>query len=403
MKPIDRLVGVTLVGLVMGCGSAEISGEADETGVVANDTGTPAVETDAGTPVVETDSGMPAEDTGTTADAPVADAPPAGKVGVFLAQGHVARTMMSCDDGRTWIKNRSDNDALRCFEGGVDCDHMESAGRGIAYGNGVFVATFGWGKPGSIRRSTDGFTWEKTLEGTTFGGMVYAPSDGGGAFVAASRSPRASLDLGKTWSKTAEPTATVWNVRGAGFGAGNVVMVLEDSGKAELALSADAGKTWTKPTTWPSTCGKSIQSEGGIVAGKGTLLIVGGDGVACRSTDGGKTFADARMGGNVSSYAHFTGSEFVAWGRTDKNVMFRSTDGATWTTTASSHAVGPSARSDEGTFVATNGGWMQWYEKQQFYRSKDGVTWEVLPKTAFTGSHPIRGMTFGYVDAAACK
>lgn len=136
--------------------------------------------------------------------------------------------------------------------------------------------------------------------------------------------------------------------------------------------------------------------------GKDTL-IVGGDGTACRSIDGGKTFSDSKMGGEVTSFAHFTGSEFVARGRTDKNVMYKSADGATWTVAPTSHSIGASARSDAGTFVASNTGWLAWYEKQAFYRSKDGVTWESLPKTAFTGSHPIRGMTFGWLDPAACK
>lgn len=393
MKRIDRLMGVTLAGLLAGCGSPQIEGaaEVEETSVVENnDTGTAMPVDDA--PIEDsavTDSGA--------MDVAVDSAP--AKVAVFVAQGHAGRTTMSCDDGRTWIKNRSDDDAIRCFEGTVDCDHMDSSGRGITFGGGYFVATFGWGKPGSIRRSTDGATWERTLEGTTFGGMVY----GNDAFVAAAAAPQISLDLGKTWSKTAAPTVSVYNVRGAGFGASNVLMLFEDSGKAELALSNDKGKTWWKPTTWPATCGKAIQSEGGIVEGKGTLLIVGGDGVACRSTDGGKTFSDSKMGGDVTSFAHFTGAEFVAWGRTDKNVMYRSADGAAWTTTPTTHAIGPSARSDKGTFVASNTGWLVWYEKQAFYRSTDGVTWEALPKTAFVGSHPIRGMAFGYVDAVACK
>ena len=391
MQAIDRLAGVTLAIFAAGCSSAEIgaAAEAEETSVVGTDTGAASVDSGAAPEDVAADSA--------TAPEVAVDTGPE-KLGVFVAQGHAGRTTISCDDGRTWIKNRSDNDSIRCFEG-IDCDHMESAGRGITFGGGYFVATFGWGKPGSIRRSKDGFTWEKTLEGTTFGGMVY----GNEAFVAAARTPQVSLDLGKTWSKTTEPTVTVWNVRGAGFGANNVVMVFEDSGKAELALSNDSGKTWWKPTTLPTTCGQAIQSEGGIVYGKGTLLIVGGNGVACRSTDGGKTFTESKMGGDVTSFAHFTGTEFVAWGRTDKNVMYKSADGATWTVTPTSHSIGPSARSDGGTFVATNTGWLAWYEKQSFYRSKDGVTWESLPKTAFTGSHPIRGMTFGWVDPAACK
>ena len=33
----------------------------------------------------------------------------------------------------------------RCFEGTLDCDHSENAGRGIAYGDGWFVVTWGWG------------------------------------------------------------------------------------------------------------------------------------------------------------------------------------------------------------------------------------------------------------------
>lgn len=391
MTTIMRLALVTVVLAGVGCGGGDIDGPSvvgdGDAGSLAESGTSPA------------DTGSAAETIEPAQDGATVDTGPA-TVGVFVAQGHVGRTMISCDDGRTWIKDRSDDDAIRCFEG-VDCDHTEGAGRGITFGGDYVVATFGWGKPGSIRRSADGVAWEKTLEGTTFGGMVFDPMNG--AFVATSRTPRASSDLGKTWSKTAEPAVSVWNVRGAGYAAGNVVMLFEDSGKAEAALSSDAGKTWWRPTTFPTTCGKSLQGAGGILFGKDTLLVVGGDGVACRSTDGGKTFSDARMGGTVSSSALFTGSEFVAWGRTDRNVMYRSADGATWTTTPISPSLGPAARSDDGTFVATNSGWMQWYEKQSFYRSRDGVTWETLPKTAFTGSHPIRAITYGRLDASACK
>jgi len=392
MKTIERLAGVTAVLSVMACGGGDIEGA-------------PSSESNDSSGAIE-ETIAPSADTGVVAETsePATDAAPAdtaaATASVFIAQGHVGRTMISCDDGKTWIKNRSDDDTIRCFEG-VDCDHTEGAGRGITFGDGYAVATFGWGKPGSIRRSRDGFNWEKTLEGTTFGGMVFDSIND--AFVATSRTPRVSADLGKTWAKTAEPTVSVWNVRGAGFGAGNVVMLFEDSGKAELTLSNDAGKTWWRPTSFPTTCGKSVNGSGGIVFGKGTLLVIGGDGTACRSTDGGKTFRDATMGGTVSSFALFTGSEFVTWGRTDKNVMYRSADGAIWTATPSAPSLGPAARSEDGTFVATNSGWMQWYEKQAFYRSKDGITWETLPKTAFTGSHPIRDMAYGRLDASACK
>lgn len=53
-----------------------------------------------------------------------------------------------------------------------------------------------------------------------------------------------------------------------------------------------------------------------------------------------------------------------------------------------------------GTFVAENGGWQQWYDSQVFYRSTDGLTWTALDPTAFTGSHDIRDIQHGWVDAS---
>ncbi len=344
--------------------------------------------------------------------------PHAGKVPLFVAQGHVGRTTISCDDGKTWIANRSDDDTAVCFIDGYDCDHGSGSARGIAFGGGFFAATFGWGKPGAIRRSKDGRVWTNALEGTTFGGVAFSGGERA-TFLAASRTPRISTDLAATWVKASEPTTSLWNVRGAGYGAGTFVMVLEDSGTKDFALSVDDGKTWTKPTTLPQSCGNGVQSQGGVVSIESaigsTLMVIGNDGTACRSTDAGKTWSAASMGGTVSSTALSAGKEVVAWGRAtlegkERAVMYRSTNGAQWTTTATSvlgstatPSIGAAARSSTGTFVATNAGWQVWYEKQIFYRSTDGITWEALPKTSYVGSHPIGGIAFGWVDAAACK
>ena len=51
-----------------------------------------------------------------------------------------------------------------------------------------------------------------------------------------------------------------------------------------------------------------------------------------------------------------------------------------------------------GSFVAVSN---QAYAGQQFYRSTDGVTWDILPKSAFLGSHPIRNISFGYAEPTA--
>jgi hypothetical protein len=45
-----------------------------------------------------------------------------------------------------------------------------------------------------------------------------------------------------------------------------------------------------------------------------------------------------------------------------------------------------------------------WYDEQEFYRSRDGVTWEVLLRGAYAGSHPISFIAFGRgARPAACR
>ncbi len=344
--------------------------------------------------------------------------PDAGPISTFVAVGYAGRTTVSCDDGLTWIANKSEDDKLTCFtagnisaDGGTsDCDHNFSPGRGIAYGDGWFVATFGWGAPGSLRRSRDGITWQRTLEGTTFASMVF----GNGRFLAASSAPRISSDDGVTWDAGGKPNlmsgaTNIGNVRRGGFGgdAGVFVMVGEDGTARDTAISTNNAATWSRPAMIPATCGASMQWEGGIVDGNGVLLMVGGDGVACRSIDNGQTWTAVSLGTPVGSRVVWTGGEFMVWGG---NKLFRSSNGATWvsfpltlkralpdggTATEGNLDLGPVARSPGGTFVAVNGGWQTWYDKQLFLRSTDGITWQSLPKTKYTPSHPMTHIVWG--------
>jgi hypothetical protein len=153
----------------------------------------------------------------------------------------------------------------------------------------------------------------------------------------------------------------------------------------------------------------------GIGFGGGSLVITHDSGLVCVSTDGGAHFTsamvDARFGGSVL----WTGSELLSWGQSSGGnpVRLSSPDGLAWTATelVARGADGSSARvpkietvarSASGTFVTVEGEWDQWYERQQFYRSADGITWQALPRTAFVGSHPIRFLAFGELDPAAC-
>lgn len=266
--------------------------------------------------------------------------------GTFVAIGHVNRSIVSCDDGRTGVGNRSDNDDIRCFtsapDGGKAPTATTSMARVVALRSrrrAGFVGNWGWGDPGVIRRSADGVNWSVVDQGANFASMAVGPD---GTLFAASRSGKVSRDDGRTWTSagTANLMAAgqpVWNVRrgGAGGTGQGVYVVVADSNTA--MVSSDL-MTWRAPRTYPSVCGANIQWEGGVASGNGVLVILGGDGVACRSTDNGVTWTVHQTGGTVDSRLLWgMGSEFMTWGSvSNQRRVLRSPDGMTWTTTATS-------------------------------------------------------------------
>ncbi|MCA9640182.1 MAG: hypothetical protein H6718_13940 [Polyangiaceae bacterium] len=331
---------------------------------------------------------------------------PSGSVPLFVAQGHLGRTLISCDDGQTWTADRSDDDQHTCWSqdaNDIECDHQSTAGRGLVYvpstadEPGTFVTTFGWGQPGSIRTSTDGVTWTPTLTGKTFAMLAY----GSGTLMAGAHVPMRSSDTGVQWENTADPMLSVWNARTIGYAAhgnGLFVVVGGDGGQQDIVLSPDAGQSWFHPDTLPGECGANVR---GVAYGAGAIVVMG-ESTVCHSTDGGKTFIAQAMGANVTSTVLWDGSRFIAF---SQGKAHTSSDGASWNTTDLSQniQIGAVAVSPEGTFVGVRGGWQVWYSKQEFYRSTDGINWTTLPSSAFNGGHPINFMTFGYgAPSSAC-
>ncbi|MCA9592553.1 MAG: hypothetical protein KC776_04555 [Myxococcales bacterium] len=318
-------------------------------------------------------------------------------VGMFVAQGHMGRTVRSCDDGKTWIDDTSDDSAARCFENGFDCDHNAAAANGIAFHQGAFYATFGWGEPGGIRKSTDGVSFTTVLTDTTFGGVA-ASAD---MVLGAARAPQASQDQGATWVQ--EPSldiGNIWNIREAAYGEGRFVMVGNDGDNRVIAVSAD-GKTFDLPTI-PAGCNISFYRSGGIAAGGGAIVISDGGAMACRSTDAGATWNTVDMGSDFGSLLINDGTRFMAY---KNGALLSSGDGASWKetpTTPGNLALGAIAASDHGSYVGVRGGWDSWYEKQRFYRSDDGVIWEELPAGSYSGGHPIIHIAYGKVPASVC-
>jgi hypothetical protein len=338
--------------------------------------------------------------------------------------------MISCDDGKTWVGNRSwdlSGDPLLCNKkedkvcytaatctysiGGACverqcCNDTPDVPKGIVYGDNQFVATWGWGAPGEVRRSTNGVDWTTAIPADSFGGIAF----GGGRFVAATRDPYYSTD-GTTWQKggaadfrNADGTI-MWSVRSfaySDYSGGRFVAYASGDTSDDMLVTSDGAATWWRPTTRPSTCW-THPTDGGILSGNGVIVIASEQGIACRSTDGGQTWTATPTGlTSLLSQGVWTGSQFLFWG--DDSTMVSSPDGATWTKTpmVTPMRIGAVARGDSGTIVAISSVW-QAYDAQTFLRSKDGLTWEVLPASAFVHSHPFFYMTFGYADPSeAC-
>jgi hypothetical protein len=318
-------------------------------------------------------------------------------VPVFVAVGHMGRTTLSCDDGKSWIQDHSLDDAARCFENGLDCDHTQGAGRGLAYGNGFFVAAFGWGEPGQLKRSRDGVTWTVAKDKTIFAGVAF----GHGVFVANATRPLISSDALSWHDARNELGLKVWNTRGIDWleTGGGRFLVTGESETTDIVQSKDDGESWSHVGTPPTECAAWTR---GAAHNATTVVLASGKGAVCTSTDGGDSWELVRLDAdNLSASVLWTGTEFMTWNRSD---VHRSKDGKVWSKEQISPAnisIGAVARGPHGTFVASNDGWLVWYEKQQFFRSSDGVHWDVLDKSKFKGSHPITFVRFGYADAAS--
>jgi hypothetical protein len=296
----------------------------------------------------------------------------------------------------TYVANQSEDDAFRCWSGdGTDCDHNPFAGRGLAYGNGVWVATFGWGAPGTLRRSVDGVDWQIVASDTpTYADVAF----GNGTFVTNNSPTRISTD-GLTWVDGGSLDLNI-NTRAIQFvphGDGVFIVTGESGEERDIVRSAD-GITWTHATTRPPQCGQYVSN---LQYGDGTIALFSGAGHVCTSTDGGDSWALHPVHDYLSSGGVWTGSEFYVWAGSTR---FRSPNGIDWSSdegTPPNLSLGPVARAPDGTFVAVHQSWDNYYEEQGFFVSTDGLTWQSA--TTFVGSHPVNFFEFGYVQpSSAC-
>lgn len=342
--------------------------------------------------------------------------PPAARVSVpvIVAAGHMGRTMLSCDGGLSWIHDQSDSATAVCYNSTdpnfVDCDHNASAGHGIDYdGQGHFYVSFGWGAPGTIRRSTDGINWETIYTGTRPGQGIFAFND---KLLLFWDLYHVSSDAGQTWtllSSAVSPAATMFNPQPYKFG--SKVLVIAGEATTGAATSDDEGVTWQSN---PSVSQNGFMS--GVTYGNGIYVGAGSYSTSptatltsSTSTDGLNWTSHDVLPGVYSSWQTnpvYDGQSFMIW-RAGKR--FKSTDGAAWTqdtfttddTTFPINSFAGVVYFDSVThrLLAITG----FYANQRAFWSSDGLTWHKLSASNFTGGHPIRYFVSGYADSSVCN
>ncbi len=338
-------------------------------------------------------------------------------VPVFVAQGHQARTVMSCDDGASWIHDVSDDSGTPCLN--ADCDHTATSASGIDYNDGWIFSAYGHGMPGTLRRSQNGYSWEiintrsvNSSQGVSYvNKTLFLPNGNFGL----------SFDLGKTLVDNVKSIPSVFNGYFA-FGrlarAGSVLFASGNGGSATSGpqglISQDSGLTWN------SVASNSVGWDAGvyIAAGKGRLAMVSTTHLSFSNTSAFVSYSDdngltwtGKVVYNGVDYADwsglwFDGNQFVAF---FDNQMWKSLDGISWSSsplvspvawgvTATSIARGPS-----GTYVSIPNLWNGSYTNQRAYRSTDGLNWTQLDSNHFKGGHPMLRIISAYVDASVCQ
>jgi len=307
--------------------------------------------------------------------------------GRFVAVGYPPRgseeAIAYSTDGVTWtaVTNHP-------FGGGMI--------NGVAWGNGRFVAVGSDSSDNSmIAYSTDGVTWT-AVTNTTFGKRyIFAIVWGNDKFVAAGRGMAYSMD-GETWTAiNAPPSGTIEYI---GWGNGKFFV-----GTDRLAYSTD-GINWTNAANNPfgAVVINSNTSYGLIYDfawGNGRFVAVGSyttavssfrivNGRIAFSSDGVTwvTVEDSTFGTSDIRSVAWGNGKFVAGGLNGK--MAYSTDGENWTAVADSTfgaSVIYGATFDNAILdiVWGNDRFVAVGSRSKMAYSTDGVTWTAVADSAF--------------------
>ncbi len=323
---------------------------------------------------------------------------------VFMASGKLGRTVISCDGGRSWIRDQSDDDSLRCWAASTDpksveCDHDPRSNTGLSADGGWFFASYGWGYNGTVRRSRDGVNWTTVKSDGWGGGLAYLK----GLLLLAWGEGSISNNQGSEWTPMATSDFESLNHAFLQKLGDNVLA----QGRAGSRISSDQGATWNAVPADVSLSHTSY-GNGRIVSVSAIIGAEGTDnkGISSVSLDNGltwKVYPIWSAPGQTPNAIVFDGKQFVNW-TTGK--VWKSTDGITWTSNATVGAFPwdfiASYNPDTKSYAAISASWGSWYGNQRALRSDDGITWTELSSTAFKGGHPLAYLVVSDMDSKYC-
>ncbi|MEM9191460.1 MAG: hypothetical protein AAGF12_19970 [Myxococcota bacterium] len=343
---------------------------------------------DAGPPVVQDAGTTGPTDADAGEDAPDASPPPTGTIGAFLIAGGGGRVLTSCDDGEEWHEYVTST-AL------IGDEHSPFTVKGFASGDRRHVLVMGWGGggPGSVQRSTNGFSWtregfapcEDHCAGLAFDGSHFV-------LVNAYGDAYRSRD-GVRWDFAG--TSPVFGdrplARFVASGSGVIVM----GGDNPPSVSRDGGSTW-EPTGCGAMSFGGVGRHGGVAFGAGTTVIVGMNGRVCSSSDGrtwsrGPTLEVAVDTGGVA----FADGQF--W-MLDGTQAFVSPDGAAWRRHPWPGALALHqlvADPVTGTMVG-----FDWDDNTVYRSTNAGDTWNEVAR--YPATNGLVRIVTGHVPAAEC-
>lgn len=196
---------------------------------------------------------------------------------------------------------------------------------------------------------------------------------------------------GKTWKQwTHAPWGRNWDYGSVDWsspGAETILGVEHEKTSQAVALSTDAGKSWTELTTFEVPGGVTTSMVG--VIDKTTLIGSNGSGIQ-RSTDLGKTWTKVSDKNPISHVpVRFDGKFYLT---SSEGLLVSADGGKTWAvqgkpTPAGMMLQGPFFGADASTLVVgTQSEQNQWGEDSSIYKSSDGgTTWKLVgsaPKTS---------------------